>query len=132
MQAALLRCKLPRIGEYNEGRRQVAKLYTRSLQGLPHLETPYEHGMGKHIFHQYTIRIKDGKRDRVQNHLRENGISSIIYYPYPLHQMPLYAQEAHQLPQAELASQEVISLPMWPTLGEEQAERITSLIKEVL
>ena len=80
--------KLPYLDEWNKKRRLLAHRYNQLLAGIPGVITPAEGPYG-HIYHQYTIRITGGKRDRVKQALAEAGIGSMIYYPVPLHRLPV-------------------------------------------
>jgi dTDP-4-amino-4,6-dideoxygalactose transaminase len=85
----------------------------------------------EHVYHQYTIRIE--RRDALQRFLSERKIGSTVYYPHPLHLQPLYASLGHKagdLPHAERAAQEVLSLPMYPELRKEQIARVVDCIHE--
>lgn len=121
LQAAILRIKFRRIDEYNSMRRKNAMLYNRYLD-LPGVKTPYENPEGRHVYHQYTIRIPN--RDKAKKALDEGGVtSSMIYYPVPLHLQAAYKDlgiRQGSLPVSELAAKEVLSLPMYPELTEEQ------------
>ena len=86
----------------------------------------------EHAFHQYTVRVLDGRRDAVQRALAARGVSAVVYYPQPLHQSPLYAKHPRQLPQAERAAAEVLSLPIWPEMPDESIERVASALREAL
>lgn len=122
LQAAMLRVKLPCIDDWNTGRNQVAQTYQRLLAGENQLKTP-KIAQG-HVFHQYTIRVMNGKRDELQTHLAELGIGTMVYYPVPVHKLKIY-QKSHSkthCPLAEQVAGEVLSLPIWPELKEaEQA-----------
>jgi dTDP-4-amino-4,6-dideoxygalactose transaminase len=121
LQAALLRVKLPRVDTWNEARRQVALRYNELLSDIPGLVLP---GVSPgHVFHQYTVRIP-GRRDEVQRALEAQGIGTMVYYPVPLHRLPVYAHIGLSLPQAERASEEVLSLPMGPALDAENLSRV--------
>lgn len=121
IQAAILRVKLRRIEAYNENRRRNAGIYTGYLKPKG-VGTPIERVGCRHVFHQYTIRLKN--RDRVKETLDKTGVSSsMIYYPVPLHLQKAYAalgMKQGSLPVAEEAAREVLSLPMYPELTEEQ------------
>jgi dTDP-4-amino-4,6-dideoxygalactose transaminase len=83
----------------------------------------------RHVYHQYTIRAP--RRDELQAYLKEQGIGTMIYYPVPLHRLPLYAglgQGAGSLPASEQAAGEVLSLPMYPELTEEQIGKVAATI----
>ena len=91
LQAVVLRAKLARIDHYNQQRRRVAQRYQAGLAGLP-LHTPFEDGIGRHVYHQYTLLCE--QRTQVQQALTAAGIASAIYYPVPLHQQKVFAAEA--------------------------------------
>jgi dTDP-4-amino-4,6-dideoxygalactose transaminase len=116
LQAAMLRVKLTHVDAWNEGRRRVARAYQDFLGGRPDLGLPAI--VRGHVFHQFTIRVKGGRRDAVQAVLTEAGIGTMIYYPVPVHRLKLY-QESHagtRCPVAEQAAREVLSLPIWPEM----------------
>ncbi|MBT9253601.1 MAG: DegT/DnrJ/EryC1/StrS family aminotransferase [Brockia lithotrophica] len=69
-----------------------------------------------YVFHQYTIRVLGGKRDAVRRFLADRGIATMVYYPVPLHRLPVYATPPGEFPEAERAASEVLSLPIWPKL----------------
>lgn len=121
IQAAILRVKLRRIDAYNENRRRNAGIYSGYLKPAG-VGTPIERVGCRHVFHQYTIRLKN--RDRVKETLDKTGAaSSMIYYPVPLHLQKAYAalgMKEGSLSAAEEAAREVLSLPMYPELTEEQ------------
>ncbi|MCE5324697.1 DegT/DnrJ/EryC1/StrS family aminotransferase [bacterium] len=120
LQATILRVKLPHIDEWNGGRRQAAARYNKMLAGLPGVITPSEADYTKHVYHQYTIRILNGKRDAVQKSLAESEIGSFVYYPVPLDRLPVYSQmDFGPLPNSDMCSNEVLSLPIWPKIDEQ-------------
>ena len=133
IQAAILRVKLSHIDRYNARRRENAGLYTKNLS-VPGISTPAEQRDSRHVFHQYTIRIKD--RDAVKKKLDEGNVtSSMIYYPVPLHLQKAYkdlGMKPGNLPVAERVSQEVLSLPMYPELTEDQIKRVADAVKKAL
>ncbi|MFV9510483.1 DegT/DnrJ/EryC1/StrS family aminotransferase [Tepidibacillus sp. LV47] len=132
MQAAILNVKFPHIDEWNELRRKKAAYYNELLAELDDVVvTPYEEENRYHIYHQYTIRVKD--RDALQTYLKEQGISTMIYYPLPLHLQPVFADLGYKegdFPESEKAAKEVLSLPMYPELKQEQQEYVVAKIKE--
>ena len=132
LQAAILRVKLPHVDRWNEGRRQVAREYDQRLKTMAELRLPLEASYATHVYNQYTIRILDGRRDRVKQALESVGISSAIHYPDPLHKLPMYADRGTQLPVSEQASTEVLSLPISPTLPSDAIERVTAVIASAL
>lgn len=128
LQAAILRVKLPHIDKWNEGRRKVAQNYNKMLAGVPGVITP-ELADG-HVFHQYTIRVLHGKRDYLQQVLNEQGVGSMIYYPIPQDQLPLYQGQYPAFPVSDRLATEVLSLPIWPELDHERQAFITQAIKQ--
>jgi dTDP-4-amino-4,6-dideoxygalactose transaminase len=132
IQAAVLRVKLPHLDRNNEGRRRAAAAYTRLLRDVPGVTPPFEAPRVQHAYHQYTIRIHGGKRDRVQQALSEAGISAMVYYPVPVHQLPIYAGQSASLPNAEAAAGEVLSLPLWPDISEETQNRVVETLRDEL
>lgn len=137
LQAAILLAKFKYIDEFNERRRRIAQTYTKELSGLEGLVLPITHDPSPitgvyHVCHQYTIRVLNGKRDALQQHLKENGISTMVYYPVPLHQMKVFKERMRMpesLGQAEKAAKEVMSLPIEPLLKNAQIKTITIAIR---
>ncbi len=135
IQAAVLRTKLPHLDEYNDRRRKAADIYDRLLSDCEQVTTPYRNPKSKHVFHQYTLRIKNGKRDALAEHLKEKGIPFGIYYPVPLHQQKAYKQDSfvhENYPVTNMLVEEVISLPMHTELELEQQEYICEIILDFL
>ena len=127
LQAAILRVKLSYIDTWNQQRRQVAKTYNQMLDGVEGVITP-ELTDG-HVFHQYTVRILDGKRDTVKQAMAESGVGAMIYYPFPLDLLPVYKGQHQTNPVSNELGAEVLSLPMWPELSEETGEQVTDALK---
>lgn len=141
LQAAILSIKLRYLDKWNQGRAVVAACYYQLLQHLPDIIAPQDTIGGQAVWNQYTIRVRmDGKtdanvRDRVRSQLQERGISSMVYYPLPLHLQPVYqplGYQLGQLPQAERAANEVLSLPMFPELTLEQQQQVIYSLKDCL
>ena len=136
LQAAVLNAKLPKLDAYNEARRAAAAKYSLALSGISALETPKITGEDDtHVFHQYTLKITNGKRDELAKYLQEKGIPFGIYYPIPLHKQKAYADERYNeadFPVTNKLVEQVISLPMHTELDDEQIEYITGHIKEFL
>jgi dTDP-4-amino-4,6-dideoxygalactose transaminase len=131
IQAAILRVKLRYLPEWERARRSHAALYTKLLESVQPVRTPLIPAGYGHVFHQYTIRVP--RRDELQKFLSERKIGNAVYYPVPLHLQPIYAELRHDkgtFPQAESAAQEVLSLPMFPELREEQVQRVAQAIAE--
>jgi len=130
LQAAILRVKLRHLAEWTAARQQVAAQYDQLLAGLP-VTTPYRSPEATHVYHQYTIRAP--RRDALQAFLKERGIGTMVYYPVPLHLQPIYAHlgvPEGSLPEAERAAKEVLSLPIYPELTEEQVQTVANTIRE--
>jgi len=130
LQAAILGVKLRHLDGWNKARRQIARHYNTLLASLP-VTTPCESPDVYHVYHQYTIRAP--QRDALMAYLRERGIGTMIYYPVPLHLQKLYASLGYNegsLPASEAASREVLSLPMYPELTEEQQAIVAETIHE--
>ena len=132
IQAACLSVKLKYIDRWNNLRIQNAKLYNRYLIDTSVI-TPSEDDIENNVFHQYSIRVK--KRDELKEYLSSKGITTMIYYPIPLHLQDAYKYLEYQegdLPVTENVSREIISLPMFPELKEEEIKYITDEIKNFL
>lgn len=144
IQAAVLRAKLPNLDAYNKARQLAAKQYTAALKNCKHLVTPATFTQGNcnksngicegcdcHVFHQYTLRVLNGKRDELAKHLGEKGIPFGIYYPIPLHLQKAYLDARYReedFPVTNQLAREVISLPMHTELDGEQIAFITNTI----
>ncbi|WP_420602887.1 DegT/DnrJ/EryC1/StrS family aminotransferase [Flagellimonas sp.] len=133
IQAAVLRAKLPKLDEYNKKRREAADKYSRAFEGQANIIVPRilrEEADG-HVFHQYTLRILNEKRDELVQHLNDNGVPCGVYYPIPLHLQKAYVDERYNeadFPVTNQLVKEVISLPMHTELDDEQINFITNLV----
>ncbi|AFZ03232.1 DegT/DnrJ/EryC1/StrS family aminotransferase [Calothrix sp. PCC 6303] len=135
IQAAILQIKLKYLDMWNQQRRAIASRYHSPLSQIPGIIIPQELSKGKGVWNQYTIRVLDGKRDWLRQKLQELGVNTMVYYPMPLHLQPVYANlnyEPGQLPVSEQISHEVLSLPMFPELSEEQQEQVIYALKDSL
>ncbi len=131
IQAAILRVKLRYLREWERARRSHSATYTRLLAPVSAVRTPHIPAGYEHVFHQYTIRVP--RRDELQKFLNERKIGNAVYYPAPLHLQPIYARLGHSraaFPEAERAADEVLSLPMFPELREEQVQRVAEAVAE--
>ena len=124
LQAAILRIKLPHIDEYNAGRRRVASRYDELLGGVDGVILPVGKEDAYHIYHQYTVRITGGRRGGVQQRLAAAGIGTMVYYPIPVHRLPVYESLGYSLPVSEAAAAEVLSLPIWPQMEDAGIARV--------
>lgn len=130
LQAAILRVKLPHVDAWNQARREAAQRYNRLLADATGLLLP-EVSEG-HVFHQYTVRVLKGRREQVQKALAGEGIGTMVYYPVPVHLLPVYGLPKGVLPEAELACLEVLSLPLWPQMSPEVQVRITRTLQRAI
>jgi dTDP-4-amino-4,6-dideoxygalactose transaminase len=133
MQAAILSVKLPYLDQWIAARRRLADRYLKLLQSVPGIVLPQDaDGVS---WNQFTIRVTEGRRDQVRDRLRELGVMTMIYYPLPMHLQPVYVglgYQSGQLPQAEVAAQEVLSLPMFPEMSEAQQDQVVETLKVVM
>ena len=133
LQAAILRVKLRHLNKWNESRRKNAKKYNELLKNIDGIVTPYEADYAKHVFHLYVIKAEKG-RDILREELKVNSIATGIHYPIPLHLQPAYNYLGYKegdFTITEKASQEILSLPMFAELTDEQIEQIVELIKNI-
>lgn len=139
IQAAVLDAKLPLLNAYNKARQDAARQYNKAFEGMENIITPKTvngcNGICEtcdcHVFHQYTLKIKEANRDALVKHLNEKGIPCGVYYPIPLHKQKAYLDERYKESDFTVTNQlvkEVISLPMHTELDDEQIEFITSTI----
>jgi len=144
MQAAVLRVKLPKLNDYNKARQEAARKYNKAFQNCEHIEIPQvetnqncDKDLGIcstcdcHVFHQYTLKITNGKRDTLAKRLAELQIPHGIYYPIPLHSQKAYKDSRYNeadFPVTNQLVKEVISLPMHTELDDEQIAFITKTI----
>ncbi|MBK9275595.1 MAG: DegT/DnrJ/EryC1/StrS family aminotransferase [Flavobacteriales bacterium] len=132
LQAAVLRIKLRHLDAYAGARQAAAAHYDAAFAGVPGLTIPARSAFSTHVFHQYTLRVADGRRDALRKHLEDRGIPAMIYYPVPCHlqnayKSPRFAEGS--LPVTERLVHEVLSLPMSTELDSEQLEHITGAVK---
>ena len=131
LQAGILLIKLKRIDEYNAKRRQKAAIYTQLLSDV--VTCPAEKEGAVHIYHQYTIR--HARRDYIRQYLKEHELPSVVYYPIPLHLQDAMNYLGHKegdFPVAEQVSREVLSLPMYPELDEQDVQLVSETIRQCL
>lgn len=131
MQAAILDIKLKRLDRYNDSRRAAADRYDQAFQDLPQLQTPFRSPHSTHVFHQYTLTIKDGSRDQLKQYLDDKGIPCMIYYPVPLQEQLAFKDICvvpGDLTNANQLCQEVISLPIHSELTADVQEIITDAV----
>ncbi|AII50423.1 DegT/DnrJ/EryC1/StrS family aminotransferase [Hymenobacter sp. APR13] len=135
LQAALLRVKLPHLPAWTAARQHVAARYDAALADVPGLAVPARDPRSTHVFHQYTLTLpndRPGRRDALQQHLAAHGVPSAVYYPLPTHLQPAYAHlgyRAGQFPVAERLCRTVLSLPIHPTLSDEQVAYVVTVVR---
>jgi len=131
LQAAVGSVQLQKLEAFVEQRIANAAYLSAHLRGVT---TPHTPAGYRHAFHQYTVRVPDGQRDRLSAGLTERGVGNRIYYPLPVHQQPYYRKLGYTdvLPAVERACQEVLSLPVHPALTQEELIRIVEAVNEVL
>lgn len=131
MQAAILDVKLRHLNTYISRRREAADHYDAMLSDMDGLILPKRASYSSHVFHQYTMRVLD-RRDELKDHLKTQGIPSMVYYPKPLHLQPAYEYLGYSqgdFPLSEQYGEEVLSIPMHTELDAEQLSFITDSIK---
>lgn len=133
LQAAVLRVKLRHIDEFNRRRRRVAETY-RQLLGGTDLVMPREDGIGRHVYHQFTMLTPEGRRDALMKALSDQKIASAVYYPTPLHRQPAFAEQSRheELPVSTQVSESCLSLPIFPEMTEQQIERVAKCLIKAL
>jgi dTDP-4-amino-4,6-dideoxygalactose transaminase len=130
LQAAILQVKLPHVDRWNQMRRKVAYTYSALLKDLPGVIVP-EISDG-HVFHQYTIRLTHANRDGIQHKLKEAGIETMVYYPVPQDQLPVYKDPNSACPISKHFASQVLSLPIWPNLSLEKQTRVVEVLLEAM
>ncbi len=133
LQAAILRVKLRHLDEWNERRRKNALLYTKLFkENKLDVICPYEAEYAKHVYHLYPVRIKN--RKEVMEKLAEKGIRTLIHYPIPVHLQEAYKDLGYKkgdFPVSEKCCEEILSLPMYPELSEEEIRYVVTSLKEL-
>ena len=134
IQAAVLDAKLPFLDQYSQARQDAARKYSKAFEGHANIVAPTICDICDcHVFHQYTLRITNGKRDQLMEHLQSKNIPCAIYYPIPLHSQKAYVDSRYKeedFPVTNQLVKEVISLPMHTELDDEQIEFITNSVLE--
>lgn len=132
IQATVLRKKLPLLDGYNEARRKAADYYDEVFAECEHILTPKRTEYSTHVFHQYTLRITNGKRNELQQFLTEKEIPAMIYYPVALRKQKAYFHESNDADfvNTDKLLEQVISLPMHTELDDEQLKYITDAVLE--
>jgi len=140
LQAAILAIKLRYLNQWNQQRTAVVQRYQQLMAPLEEIILPQAPSFGKAVWNQYTVRLSQAtaegqERHHVQQLMREAGVICMVYYPLPLHLQPVYRYLGYQpgdLPAAETAAHQVLSLPMFPELGLAQQETVVNTLKQAL
>lgn len=132
IQAAVLKVKLKNLDNYSAARNRMASYYDENLNDIAEIQIPERAKNSTHVFHQYTLKVKNGKRDQLQKYLAEKNIPSMVYYPLPLYKQEAFEQYVEKdfaLPITEKLCSEVISLPIHTEFNQEVSDYVISEIK---
>lgn len=133
LQAAILNVKLKHLDEYCESRLRVAEKYDAAFAKIEELQTPVREKNSTHVFHQYTLKAKNGERENLQQYLQEKNVPSMIYYPVPLYKQEAfksYVAADFELPITEKLCETVISLPVHTEMDDETQNYIIECVKD--
>jgi len=132
IQAAVLNVKLKYLESYHKKRNDVADIYDREFSSIDQIITPKRHDKSTHVFHQYTLKVKEDRRNDLKDYLAEKGISSMIYYPVPLYNQKAFKgyDQAMKLVNTELLCHEVISLPIHTEMNSKDQSYIIDHVKK--
>jgi dTDP-4-amino-4,6-dideoxygalactose transaminase len=131
IQAAVILIKLPHLNNYSRLRNRNANIYHKNLRALEGITLPFQSSKSKHVFNQFTIRVKE--RDSLFEYLKVKGIGAMVYYPLSLHLQKAFSFLGHKLgdfPHSEMAQEEVLSLPIFPELTSEEIEKVCITLQE--
>jgi len=131
----VLDVKLKHLDEYSAARNAVADYYDAALSDIEGVVIPKRADYSSHVFHQYTIRVTNGRRDELKAALNEKGVPSMIYYPVPLHLQKTYLKDGFgkgSFPVSEMLCQQVLSLPIHTEMNDEQLEYIVGAVREIM
>lgn len=130
--AAIGVVQLKRLDEFNEKRIENAEYLTEHIKYIDGIEPPFVQENVKHVFHQYTIRVENGKRDELKEFLNNEGIGTGVHYPIPIYKQKLYRDLGFRAncPEAEKAAKEVLSIPVNPALSAEDLGKIVSVLED--
>lgn len=128
IHAAIGRVQLRALTDRTRRRQAIAQFYDGNLRGVV---TPKVRPDVSHVYHQYTIRVPGHDRDTFASALADRGVGTGVYYPTPCHRLPPYMNSVADLPQTELAAREVLSLPVYPSLSEEERDRVVAAVNDV-
>ena len=129
IQAEILNVKLKYLNDYNLNRKIMANNYNLAFNEIDDIKTPKVNSNSDHVYHQYTLRILNGKRDELKNYLNDLGIPSMIYYPIPIHKQKAYRNKK-TLKNTDILCDEVISLPIHTELESSNQDYIIKMVKK--
>lgn len=133
LQAALLRVKFSHYADYTRQRQENAAYYKKNLSGVATITLPAEQQNYEHIWNQFTLKVADGRRDALKDHLQNSNIGCEIYYPVPMHQQQCFADSAADqrttFNVTEQLASEVMSIPVYPELNTGQQDEVIAAIK---
>ena len=135
LQATILNIKLAQLNNYLKARQNAADFYDNELKNIQGLQIPFRSSTSTHVFHQYTLQIKNGKRDALKKYLESKNIPSMIYYPMPLNEQEAYkniSKTIGSLAVSKKLSETVLSLPMHTELNIAQLSFITQTVKDFI
>jgi len=136
LQAAVLRVKLPHLDAWSTERQRKAQQYELMFVDVglsEQIEVPFVRSNARHIFHQFVVRVRGGRRDALREHLRECGVGTDVYYPVPLHLQECFSYLGYKegdLPVGKTAAKETLALPVYPELTDEQQDYVVSKVAE--
>jgi dTDP-4-amino-4,6-dideoxygalactose transaminase len=131
LQAAVLSAKLPHLADWSAARRKNAQYYNAAFADVDDVRTPTIDPANESIYNQYTLRV--ARRDDLQSYLKGKNIGSAVYYPLSLHLQPCFAYLGYKkgaFPESEKASEEVISLPVYPELAQSQLDEVIDAVRD--
>lgn len=132
IQAAILKIKLKHLDQYSSARNTMAAFYDEAFSAIEELEVPARQFNSNHVFHQYTLKVKNGKRNELQHYLSDLGIPSMIYYPLPLYKQEAFKQFVSNdfaLATTEQLSDEVLSLPIHTEMNSDDMNFVCTSIQ---
>lgn len=138
VQAAILQIKLQYLEQWNAQRQAIARRYQQMLSPIAGVRPPSAPALGHSVWNQYTVLIEGAtaqQRDRLRAQMQEQGVSTMVYYPVPLHRQPVYESLGYQpgaLPKTDQAANQVLALPMFPELTDEQQDQVVYALKDAL
>jgi dTDP-4-amino-4,6-dideoxygalactose transaminase len=135
IQAAILRIKLRKLEQWNTRRRALARMYDERLRGTGVIAPEIPSDIRRHVFYTYTIRVQGGRRDDLRKYLGERGIGTQIHYPVPIHlqqSAEFLGYRKGDMPITERVASEVLSLPMYAELTDEQLERVADAVRSFM